>query len=37
MREALTIRPIAPPEQAGRALYDKLAEHRGFIVYAHEL
>ena len=22
---------------AGRALYDKLAEHRGFIVYAHEL
>jgi len=23
--------------QAGRALYDKLAEHRGFIVYAHEL
>ena len=23
--------------QAGRALYDKVAEHRGFIVYAHEL
>jgi GNAT superfamily N-acetyltransferase len=23
--------------QAGRALYDKLAEHRGFIVYAREL
>lgn len=23
--------------QAGRALYDQLAEHRGFIVYAHEL
>jgi GNAT superfamily N-acetyltransferase len=22
---------------AGRALYDKLAEHKGFIVYAHEL
>ncbi len=22
---------------AGRALYDKVAEHRGFIVYAHEL
>ena len=22
---------------AGRQLYDKLAEHRGFIVYAHEL
>ncbi|HEX2545936.1 MAG TPA: GNAT family N-acetyltransferase [Ramlibacter sp.] len=22
---------------AGRALYDQLAEHRGFIVYAHEL
>ncbi len=22
---------------AGRALYDKLAEHRGFIVYSHEL
>ena len=22
---------------AGRALYDKMAEHRGFIVYAHEL
>jgi len=21
----------------GRQLYDKLAEHRGFIVYAHEL
>lgn len=23
--------------QAGRALYDKVAEHRGFIVYSHEL
>lgn len=23
--------------QQGRALYDKVAEHRGFIVYAHEL
>jgi GNAT superfamily N-acetyltransferase len=23
--------------QPGRALYDKLAEHRGFIVYSHEL
>lgn len=23
--------------QAGRALYDKVAEHRGFIVYTHEL
>lgn len=23
--------------QPGRALYDKVAEHRGFIVYAHEL
>jgi len=23
--------------QAGRALYDKVAEHRGFIVYGHEL
>jgi hypothetical protein len=23
--------------QAGRALYDKLAQHRGFIVYGHEL
>ncbi len=23
--------------QAGRALYDKMAEHRGFIVYTHEL
>jgi GNAT superfamily N-acetyltransferase len=23
--------------QAGRALYDKVARHRGFIVYAHEL
>jgi GNAT superfamily N-acetyltransferase len=23
--------------QAGRALYDKLAQHRGFIVYSHEL
>jgi GNAT superfamily N-acetyltransferase len=22
---------------AGRALYDKMAEHRGFIVYSHEL
>ncbi|HEY8356781.1 MAG TPA: GNAT family N-acetyltransferase [Ramlibacter sp.] len=22
---------------AGRALYDKMAEHHGFIVYAHEL
>lgn len=22
---------------AGRALYDKVAEHKGFIVYAHEL
>jgi GNAT superfamily N-acetyltransferase len=22
---------------AGRALYDQLAEHRGFIVYSHEL
>ncbi|MEZ5308088.1 MAG: GNAT family N-acetyltransferase [Pyrinomonadaceae bacterium] len=22
---------------AGRALYDKLAEHRGFVVYTHEL
>ena len=23
--------------QVGRALYDKVAEHRGFIVYSHEL
>jgi GNAT superfamily N-acetyltransferase len=23
--------------QAGRALYDKVAEHRGFIIYGHEL
>ena len=23
--------------QAGRALYDKVADHRGFIVYSHEL
>ena len=23
--------------EAGRALYDKVAEHRGFIVYAHEI
>jgi hypothetical protein len=23
--------------QAGRALYDKLARHHGFIVYSHEL
>lgn len=23
--------------EAGRALYDKMAEHRGFIVYSHEL
>jgi GNAT superfamily N-acetyltransferase len=23
--------------QPGRALYDKVAEHRGFIVYSHEL
>jgi GNAT superfamily N-acetyltransferase len=22
---------------AGRALYEKLAEHKGFIVYSHEL
>ncbi len=22
---------------SGRALYDKLAEHNGFIVYTHEL
>jgi hypothetical protein len=23
--------------QAGRALYDKVAQHQGFIVYSHEL
>jgi hypothetical protein len=23
--------------EAGRALYDKLAKHSGFIVYSHEL
>jgi GNAT superfamily N-acetyltransferase len=23
--------------ETGRALYDKVAEHRGFIVYSHEL
>jgi len=23
--------------QAGRSLYDKVAKHRGFIVYSHDL
>ena len=34
---ALTLLASRSSSSAGRALYDKMAEHRGFIVYAREL